>query len=398
MLKKAYCYLCLSVNKRTINIFKTNLQCLYEKLADLKLTENECWMCYICHTRLQQCLRLQQLAMQTRGLIDGVFQNKIKIECGAIKSLLELSQSKTKITSETHTSSSCVKQEAVIDRPYVDDHNETQYASNSKEEKKCIKFEVQPVKQEYLEGREQTAWPEQNLHAVMKIEIEALGTEQDEQEIANDSEGVNSQSHKKPLTCEVCLKTFTYKSQLVRHTIIHINEKPHNCDVCGKKFADKNNLKKHQRTHTGYKPYNCEVCSKKFIQRSALTNHMRTHTGEKPFSCDVCSKKFSMKPSLEIHMKIHTGDKPYSCDYCERKFIERSTLLNHIKTHTGEKPFMCDICSKKFSMRAALNNHMRTHTGDKPFSCEICFKNFSRTSHLSRHRKNIHNRIGRAQV
>ncbi|XP_041986111.1 uncharacterized protein LOC121738219 isoform X3 [Aricia agestis] len=99
MLKSAGCSICLSINKRTINIYDTSLLHVYENLANFKITDVECWVCYICHTRLRQCHQLQQLAVQTRGLIDDIFQNKIEIKFGAFKCLLELSPSRTKIIS-----------------------------------------------------------------------------------------------------------------------------------------------------------------------------------------------------------------------------------------------------------------------------------------------------------
>ncbi|XP_041976231.1 uncharacterized protein LOC121731004 isoform X2 [Aricia agestis] len=76
MLKNSCCSICLFLNKRTINIYETDLQYVYENLANEKIKDSECWVCYICHTRLRQCHQLRQLVEWTRGLVDDVIQNK----------------------------------------------------------------------------------------------------------------------------------------------------------------------------------------------------------------------------------------------------------------------------------------------------------------------------------
>ncbi|KAM4557387.1 uncharacterized protein V3H82_017141 [Fundulus diaphanus] len=77
------------------------------------------------------------------------------------------------------------------------------------------------------------------------------------------------------------------------------------CDVCGKSWDYKSQLKRHYKTHMEEKPFSCQTCGKSFTQLSHLNSHMRTHTGERPFSCQKCGKSFSHMCSLKLHMAIH---------------------------------------------------------------------------------------------
>ncbi|XP_063391237.1 zinc finger protein 62 homolog [Cydia fagiglandana] len=270
--------------------------------------------------------------------------------------------------------------------------------------------------------------------------ITQTDTESDTEEVHT---GVD---YEKP-TCDLCGESFTLKSDLKKHIMIHIQvptthhpqagtdresdteEKnididcenmyvgrtkqmyehsemhAYECDICGKIFQRKNSLTHHIKTHStqskskvfkcnnvGEKSYCCETCGKCFQSEYRLNAHIRIHTDIRAYSCDICKKRFKTVKCLKAHTLIHGDTRPYLCEVCKKRFRTRAFLKQHIPSHSNIRPYSCDVCKKRFKSVNCVNRHMRIHGDIRPYSCDVCKKRFKSVSCVTRHTR-IHGDI-----
>ena len=138
----------------------------------------------------------------------------------------------------------------------------------------------------------------------------------------------------KTFNTQVCSRSYSSKSNLNQHMIIHDESKAFKCDVCFKVFSYKSKLKAHYRTHTGEKPFACQVCDRKFALKSDLVQHQATHSEVRSFKCSICpeGRYFKTKHQLANHMIYHYEPK-FACSHCEYKTHTKYNLDRHLKTH-----------------------------------------------------------------
>ncbi|KAL7304526.1 hypothetical protein TKK_0003312 [Trichogramma kaykai] len=84
--------------------------------------------------------------------------------------------------------------------------------------------------------------------------------------------------------CDVCRKSFRFKSYLQRHIDSVHRKMRHACDVCQKTFSSKSNLRKHiDSVHYqacqifAYITHACETCGKTFGHKRNLKDHQIAH-------------------------------------------------------------------------------------------------------------------------
>ena len=64
----------------------------------------------------------------------------------------------------------------------------------------------------------------------------------------------------------------------------------------------------------GQKNYRCTVCEKSFTQKSHVESHMLIHQAGEKLKCDLCDRAFIRKHDLRTHMFYHTKYVPsYTC-------------------------------------------------------------------------------------
>lgn len=110
-------------------------------------------------------------------------------------------------------------------------------------------------------------------------------------------------ARKPRLLCPVCLRAFTYLSDLERHSISHSELKPHACRDCGKTFKRSSHLRRHCNIHAGLRPFLCVLCPRRFREAGELAHHHRVHSGERPYQCGVCWQRFAEANTLRRHIK-----------------------------------------------------------------------------------------------
>lgn len=178
---------------------------------------------------------------------------------------------------------------------------------------------------------------------------------------------------------------FQRRDSYNEHLLIHVGPK-HQCPHCPKSFTQRSNLIRHVRIHTGAKPYSCQYCDKKFSDQGAKRSHERVHTKEEHCQCNVCGKTFTKWQKLKYHMRLHTGEGLVSCETCGKRFTNNYSLNEHKKIHDTQTLIMCE-CGRGFSSEKYLQRHQQNvhEPGEARYTCPICFKQINRKSGFRDH-------------
>ncbi|KAL5234008.1 hypothetical protein ACI65C_001418 [Semiaphis heraclei] len=198
-----------------------------------------------------------------------------------------------------------------------------------------------------------------------------------------------SNLREKPLT-DICDKILT-ASSLTKHSTISTGEKPYiNIFFSDTRDNDEEN-DVHTNTNYDSLPYKCDICTKTFKYKSWLKRHKLSHeVGH--IQCNYCPKLFKRCDSLKRHLISHLGGgKSYDCQHCGKQLSYKFSLKHHINSQHIEnvKKVCCPICQKKLSNHKELRYHNnRVHSGMKPFIC-WCLIAFHAPNKLYQHRRKM---------
>jgi len=182
--------------------------------------------------------------------------------------------------------------------------------------------------------------------------------------------------------CDICGLSFTSPGILALHNRSHLEKKQSIGEAVFKTRNVSDNSPHNYFPWTNQnskKTYSCNVCQKTFVYKSAFARHERTHTGEKPYKsykCDRCDKTFSQSFELTAHKQIHIREK----SRCGRCTFLGFACKKHEKF--GQKFYIkCAKCGDVFENQDYLVSHINLNLCKSQYEkldCDKCrFLGFS---------------------
>ncbi|XP_077107162.1 uncharacterized protein LOC143764928 isoform X1 [Ranitomeya variabilis] len=295
-----------------------------------------------------------------------------------------------KLTSTTHQSSICIKEEPVS----CEEGNSTKTSVLNNYDH--IPHSNTHIKEELMSW-DGGNFPECDFYAPADIyqegnlnmctPVDQLYTDMGFLEYDNWDIGSENVHHSSLINFPEHGELFTNRSAFPMNPRSSVGDKVAACSDWWKSVASNSSMAIQQKEQPMARPVVSYEREKRFPKTSDFSRQPRFNPRENQFFCFMCGKYFSTKPHLIRHQRIHTGEKPFSCSECGRSFNQKSILVTHQRTHTGEKPFVCSICGKRFIKSSNLVSHQRIHGGDKPFYCAECGKSFMKSSSLFAHQR-----------
>ena len=110
----------------------------------------------------------------------------------------------------------------------------------------------------------------------------------------------------------------------------------------------------------------CDVCQKSFTSRSNMLRHVLSqHKKSKQWECEECSRVFSNKANLTRHVKTCKGEQPSSSTGRVLKRKQSSSKTPNKKIKIGKPTnhhVVCAICHKGFTSKKMRDQHViETH-------------------------------------
>jgi len=201
----------------------------------------------------------------------------------------------------------------------------------------------------------------------------------------------------KVMKCTKCPKTFSTKSDLDKHLLVHnAGMKPFACPVCGWRFHLLHNMKRHLVTHeesgdieVGTADELLEAVEATATKQPAMTPGQGSITANVDGMISPISATSSLEPPEQAGVSVNSSGH-MKCNLCNKWFTEAVALSRHMEVHSADRPFSCPICGWRFKQMHNMKRHMLTHSGAKPYSCDFCDKSYTDNYSLKQHVAKVH--------
>ncbi|XP_071051487.1 oocyte zinc finger protein XlCOF15-like [Onthophagus taurus] len=155
------------------------------------------------------------------------------------------------------------------------------------------------------------------------------------------------------------------------------------CEVCGKSFSFKSNLNRHIRnSHVGEPNFRCLTCDKQFTRSDNLILHQRKVHGVnvKARQPALAPVVVTREPSPSITRNFEVGNHQISIAHPStstslevgnhQNFIELPSPS--VSTGLGMKCRVCEVCENAYPSINALQAHFRMHHTEKNIGgCDV---------------------------
>ncbi|XP_058830016.1 zinc finger protein Xfin-like [Topomyia yanbarensis] len=239
-------------------------------------------------------------------------------------------------------------------------------------------------------------------HRVRPNATDPLQSESDSPPLKKKRAWIRSGDHHR---CNLCLKQFTFRSQLQQHTALHHQPgKPYECNKCHYSFVHKLNLKRHELTHLEEERLASEDDPSIQLLEDEGFNAELEEVDE-PVLEEASTNKPSEDGNEPLANEATGVSKKNKCVVCSTVFQRENELIEHLKTHierikvskqetqtakkilSDDSDRKCKLCLKVFKFSCQLKQHVQMHHAkDKPFECNICKYRFEFKGHMIRHK------------